>query len=416
MASVDDIIDITKSTLTFLDEEKTRKLCVISNYFYSLHEKLLQIESNQKKYLESLYDECRDQIQHRMDELLQLKAAYFENEKELRANSLSGVLENITTSLKKRIEQKREQMISIPKLIILRDERIFKDVENVCIVQIAAPYSNKESPLWSWGRNVNLNPPSLSYPQDLCIDEPKGEIYIVDTGNNRVLVCSVKGEYIRSIENPSLDKPTRICNSIYCFYLSQPDTKLIFQFEKLTGQLINTFNLGFRASGIFCFNSSLVYICEYSMPKIIVLHTNLTFDETVILKSNFFETKGQQFDNTHTESVQATSKELWVLFSDSLYPLQCFSLTGDFIRYVITEDKIDRAFHFCLDLIGNILISDWDANRIRIFSLNGDSLCTIGKDGQAGGGDIFQPLGIAVTTEFNILILDWKQNNSLQLY
>ena len=384
--------------LTVLREHIDQTINGIDNLFNFAHERLEQLKNVLLRELESIYNKFRDQIVNREYELQQLKNTLLQSQQELRANALAGDLQKICSILEKGIKQKEETKNNIPMLLY----RCHFKLEDFCTIEKHL-YASDKQPVWSWGGEASLQN-KLSYPHGLALDENTEEIFIVDKVNNRIQVCSFRGEYLRSVGDADLDNPLRITLSRDSIYVSQRENAIIFSFNRSPIECIQRTRVQYSPSGLTCYNNSFVYVCEYNNPIIHMLNPDLADYQTIILQTPYFNSN-RQLDSTHTESLEVTEKGIWVLFSDCVHPLQCFSHNGELIRIVISEDKIERAFYFCLDTVGNILVSDYDANRVKVFSSDGEILATIGRDGQVGSGEICHPQGIGVSRRFNIVKL-----------
>ncbi|KAI6658416.1 hypothetical protein LOD99_15218 [Oopsacas minuta] len=404
--------EIEHPALCTLREQILLKHDQVERSFDEVHHQIEQLKRMSHQRLASIYDRFKQMIMSRETELKELKDALFANEEKLRSNALAPLLQQISSELKEQIQLKEEIKYQIPLVTLHCKSYYMRELENYCTIEEFQYTANKE-PLWSWGGEANSNN-KLSYPQDLTLDNNTQEIFIVDKGNNRILVCSFEGQHLSTIANKQICKPLRIAISIDSVYLTQIDN-IIYRFDRKRSQPLQQTELKFSHSGIASYQDLLVYVCEYNNRIIHRYNSDLTIFDVIYLISPFFISNIQD-DSTHTESLQVIDNVIWVLFSDCEYPLQCFSNHGEFLRTIISEDKIERAFYFCLDTVGNILVSDYDANRIKVFSSDGEITATIGRDGQVGCGELFHPQGIAVTGRFNIVIIDWKKNHPLQFF
>ena len=70
---------------------------------------------------------------------------------------------------------------------------------------------------------------------------------------------------------------------------------------------------------------------------------------------------------------------------------------------------------FCLDLAGNIIISDWGNHRIRIVSLSEQLIHTIGRRGE-GRGEFVRPYGICISKLGSIFVVSDNPNFSIQCF
>ena len=118
------------------------------------------------------------------------------------------------------------------------------------------------------------------------------------------------------------------------------------------------------------------------------------------------------------QDMKATNHQILCLFTGSPSPLQMFSLEGDLIKTVLTEDQIKGAYHF--DLYWNlatceprIYITDFWDSSIKVFDLEGNFVETFSEKG-FGLGQIFHPTGIYIQNSGYITICDMKEENCLQ--
>ena len=118
------------------------------------------------------------------------------------------------------------------------------------------------------------------------------------------------------------------------------------------------------------------------------------------------------------QDIKATGSSIICLFTGSPYPLQEFSLKGEFLMSVLTEDKIVGAYHFNLfwNPVTNewrIYITDFWDSAIKVFDKEGQFIEQFSEKG-FGLGQIIQPTGIFVEESGFITVCDMKEDNCLQ--
>ncbi|KAI6656716.1 hypothetical protein LOD99_16020 [Oopsacas minuta] len=106
------------------------------------------------------------------------------------------------------------------------------------------------------------------------------------------------------------------------------------------------------------------------------------------------------------------------LFTGSPSPLQMFSLEGELIRSILTEDQIVGAYNFNLfynhiTAEGRIYICDFWNNSIKVFDLSGEFIETVCETGH-GLCQIFRPSCIFIEKSGYITVGDMKEDNCLQ--
>ena len=107
-----------------------------------------------------------------------------------------------------------------------------------------------------------------------------------------------------------------------------------------------------------------------------------------------------------------------VVLDRSANCLHFFSRRGELLRSFLTQGEDGLVYHlqfFCLDIAGNILVTDYYRHCIKIFSPSGQLIHTIGKEGH-GRGELFCPFGISVTQSGTIFVVSHNDSFSLQSF
>eukprot|EP00800_Vazella_pourtalesii_P020881 TRINITY_DN756_c0_g1_i4.p1 TRINITY_DN756_c0_g1~~TRINITY_DN756_c0_g1_i4.p1 ORF type:complete len:216 (-),score=43.09 TRINITY_DN756_c0_g1_i4:95-742(-) len=115
--------------------------------------------------------------------------------------------------------------------------------------------------------------------------------------------------------------------------------------------------------------------------------------------------------------VKLTRDEMYVLCDDSPC-VRVFSHAGEMTRSLVTRGdgmQVSDAYFFCLDAQQNLLISDYGAHNVKIFSKDGTCLHTVGQEGH-GRGMLYQPRGVALTKDLNLVIVSNNKNFRLQIF
>ena len=74
-----------------------------------------------------------------------------------------------------------------------------------------------------------------------------------------------------------------------------------------------------------------------------------------------------------------------------------------------------RSFYFCLDPLNNFVLSDVKSHSIRVFSLEGNLLHTIGREGHQLGM-FYYPTGVAITPNGRLVCVSVNLNYGLQIF
>ena len=144
--------------------------------------------------------------------------------------------------------------------------------------------------------------------------------------------------------------------------------------------------------------------------------------EHFLSKSEEYRLDLKRYENKSTypwlQDMKALECCIVCLFTGSPSPLQMFTLEGELIRSIITEDKLSAAFHFNVfinidtrDL--EIYITDFWENIIKVFDMDGELLDTyLGKGTELC--QLIHPTGIFVEPSGYLNICDMKEDNCLQ--
>ena len=73
---------------------------------------------------------------------------------------------------------------------------------------------------------------------------------------------------------------------------------------------------------------------------------------------------------------------MYVIFGghSPIFHLRIFTLEGELIRSLLRESDVGWGFFFSFDQLGNVIVADWGANQIKVFSQEGAVLHTITSD------------------------------------
>jgi tripartite motif-containing protein 71 len=207
--------------------------------------------------------------------------------------------------------------------------------------------------------------PPLSLPTDVAIDS-KGNIYVVDSGNNRVVIFDSDGQEIGS-------------------FGSEGDGD---------GQLSGPVGIGIAPD-------DSVYIADRGNRRLMHFSALGTESETIPLTED-----GEDIVAVDV-TVSEDGSELFVTAS-ARHRVVVFSANGNYLRGWGGEGSEDGEFRYpaTLTLAGGVLyVVDVLNARVQAFDSMGNILHTFGEL-NAGPGTFFKPKGIAVDTAGRIYVSD----------
>ena len=350
-------------------------------------------------------------------ELLKAKA---DTEQNIRMNLLRETQSKILAELERKLEEVRAPL---PDTLVkfqsdtARLEREIAGVGEIIEEEVpVVPRYDQMSCVVAVGKQGRA-PGELISPSGVAIDENTGSIYVVGggLGFTRVSVFSETGDFLSSFSHQDMTSPHSIALHRDSIYLTDWYNHSVFHF-KLEQQIrhVATFG-GVRGSsdeqlylplGLTVSTDGDVFVADCNNNRIKILDESLQFKRHVTHQSM-----------KPPRDVKLTRDEMFVLCNSSPCVL-VFSHAGEMTRSLVTRGdgmQVTDAQFFCLDAEQNLLISDFGAGNVKIFSKDGILLHTVGQAGH-GRGMLYQPTGIALTTSLHLVIVSNNKNFGLQMF
>ena len=256
------------------------------------------------------------------------------------------------------------------------------------------------------------SPGELNCPRSIAINYKTENVYIADSGNDRVQVFSCSGDYLFMFDE-EMNKPVGICISQNKVFVTQNRGNCINVYE-LEGHLIKS--VGSEGSGEVQFKFPLgldvsdkdnnIYVCDCRNHRIQILTEELKYYsvlEITMLK--------------YPRDVKITRDRVLVL--DENDPCM-FVFNSD---HVLTNRLITRGDGkqtnnpccFDLDRKYNIIMSDCLNHCVYVFNQEGEQIHKFGLKGQ-GIENMYRPYGIALDNRGQIVVVCEKKTNCLQFF
>ena len=256
------------------------------------------------------------------------------------------------------------------------------------------------------------SPPGVfCYPNDIALSPVDNNIYICDSGNNRVQVYNASGEYLFLFDE-KMNGPSGVCishNKIYvtqyyshCVNMYSTDTK----FEKsVGGKGTKWLELNKPRAIAISKEHKRIYIAEFDNDRVQCLNLDLTFLSII---SNVYGAL----------DVKLTATEI-VLLSSNNPCVYLYSYSNQFIRLMIpwgeSNPLISPSRIFITEALNNILFTDNDAHCVCVFSYEGKYLHKFGKSGE-NRGEFIQPRGLSIDAQGRILVASENPNHCVQSF
>ena len=405
-------VDELERKMTDLSERVALKKEEVRSNFQQFHHLLSVREEFLLKEMDDIVTLARQEVAEKTETLQELYKARENLERDLTKNKLKKLLENNLRAIEAEIgeEVARDMNVCWMELDWKR-EALEQSVIEVCkVVSLKVrpvtrvEYSTKLCPVWY---HHVTGSDRISAPYQLAIDDTTQNIFVADLSANRIQVFNGGGNHLYTISTPP--KPIGIALTDEYIFVST-DNKLVLKIEKPSNETIKSVTTENRVWGIETNSNSDIYVCEYSNRSIVVFDKVLKFLKRIKLNST------QVTSNTRTYSIKLYDDNMYVMFSYSssrpLFHLQIFTLEGELVRCLIKQSEIHKSYFFSIDKLGNIIVTDWFGNRIKIFSKEGEVLHTITSDMLPGDQKFNFPNGVAIDRQNRIIVAnrDYKCN------
>ena len=275
-------------------------------------------------------------------------------------------------------------------------------------------YSLKKAPVVTAGKVGNGD--NELNAMGIAIDEDNQHILIADWGNSRVQIVSFEGQFMTRFGEDTLKTPCDITVSKEHIFITDIGLHALLQFDRNSYELVmRTGNKG-SEDGQFNYPHGLcidyngdILVADRNNNRVSVCSKDLIFISNIGI--------GQL---ECPRDVKLTPYSVVVVLDWSSKCVHFYSKNGDLLNSCIYQGKgpdclVYQPTFFCLDLAGNIIISDYGNDRIKIFSQSEKLIHTIGRKGE-GIGEFMYPYGICISKLGNIFVISRNPNFSIQCF
>ena len=379
-------------------------------------------------HLLTLLRDTREQIRHSQVALQQMEEQLVESLRMLEGLMIHNELHSMQEKIVAELETKRAELHTnappqeVRFLCDTRDleghiarlgEIVRREIPLIPPMPAIPDYAAFQQPIVAVVKQGTA-PGELSCPQGVSIELESGHIYVADKCNHRIQIFSQTGDYLNQFGHQHLKNSCGILIHLDNIYVTDTDQHAIFLFKLPNLTMIK--RVGKEGSGNEEFNeprqlaispNQHLYVADTYNNRLQIMSANLAFQGSL-----------RHQTMTGPVDVKFTNNEMFVLSCEDNPCIHVFSLSGEKSRSLVTRGEIgmqvEVAFFFCLDGHNNIVISDFSADNIKVFSPEGDLLHTIGQQGQQAGMFIY-PEGIAINNNKLICMFD-NSNLCLQIF
>ena len=292
-------------------------------------------------------------------------------------------------------------------------ERSISRLGEIVEVSVNVPrYTTCHTPVVATGKKGEA-PGELFLPEGVAIHEGTHQIFVANSGNDRVEIFSETGELISQLGVGELSRPYGIAIHRDSLYVSCDDDT-VSQFSLI--EMCHVRRIGGEGSNNGQFSSPYqlttdligrVFIADCNNDRICIHDPDLNH-----LRNITHPSLSGPYD------VKVSRDCLYVLCPFNNPCMLVLTLEGDMLHSLITcgeEMSVLFPLFFCLDPLNNFVLNNSVFYSFRVFSPEGNLLHTIGEEGQRPGM-FYQPKGVAITPSGRLVCVSGNENYSLQIF
>ncbi|KAI6647044.1 PEP-CTERM domain protein [Oopsacas minuta] len=312
-------------------------------------------------------------------------------------------------------ERELEYLIKVLGTITIPSRYQEDDEKLIVLSKPNLGYHEKSKPVHvacKYKPNTSTQPRKFKSPTAVAIYPLTRNIYISDALNNRIQVFNSSCKFLYTLSD-QMNYPAGICFHNNRVYVTQFTGHVITMYTDTDGKFIESFGmegnheLQFRSPLGICYSEDnyTLYICERENDRVQVLNSDLSFNSFIpgLIKP---------------VDVKVSKKEIFIL--DRHNP--CFrvynydnQLIREIISFGIEGSQVGKPVHFCLDILSNILLTDFKTCQVLIFTKDGREIHKFGEEG-VSSGKFIAPRGIALDSEGRIVVASTNPDHCVQFF
>ena len=396
-------VDELERKLIDLSEQVELKKEEVRSNFHQLHDLLVVRETFLLREMDEIVIRAGQEIAEKKTNLQQLYTARGGLERDLTQNKYKKLLEKNLRAIEDEIGEEVARGVNVGWMELdWKIEQLEQTVIEVCKVVTLKErpltridYSARKCPVWS---HDGTGSGEITNPEQLAIDDKTQNIFVADYDSDIIQVFDGEGNHLYQISTPPY--PVGITLSDEYIFVSTRD-KLV-KIEKSNNQSIKSVKTENRVWGIDTNTNTDIYGCEFHNQSIVVFDKDLKFLKRIKLRTTLVDSY------VDTQSIKLYEDKMYVMFDESCsslpFPLLIFNLEGELVNCSLKENGLSRSDFFSIDRLGNIIVTDWEEDEIKIFSKEGDVLHIITSAMLPEDQKFSCPKGVAIDKQNRIIV------------
>ncbi|KAI6654915.1 hypothetical protein LOD99_2794 [Oopsacas minuta] len=367
----------------------------IRNVFREMHSQIQIREDELLEEIDRRIQELEFEFENNKDTLVKLFKAKEDTHVFLKDNEFSDVLPNTLQKLQCKLDTLEQLITHNAHIEIIWNISNFQaSLNSICKILKFGTYNHKLVPKWGTV-NKGREERDLSMPHGIAVDERDNSILVADTLLKCVKVFNTEGMFVKKLSQPAREYWDIVVWQEATFVSHNTG---IIKFDTSTGLECGELDTNREIRGLAICDEGL-FACVRREFKILVCDQHLNILNEIQLKTPFMT------ELTLTMAVKLRNYSLYVLFLYSQYSIQLFDMCGTFLRVLVSEKEAPFSRFFSLDSIGNVILTDNNLYKIKVFNNSGELVHVIGKMGWSPG-EFLKISGIAVNSKNEIYVCD----------
>jgi len=265
----------------------------------------------------------------------------------------------------------------------------------------------------------NLGSQPLNRPQGLALDD-QGNIYIADTGNNRVVKCDADGTFLKEAGGfgwgeGQFNQPTDLTLDYGLnLYVADGQNKRVSRYDKnlnfislIQPEPTSDFRGLGMLDGIAVNSAGEIFLSDTENDWLVKLNSFLQYE---LIFGGFTSGLGA-LSNPGGIALDQSGK---IYVADSgKRRVAVFDPFGNFLKE-FGSDVLQQPQSLTINSTGEILVADSKKNQIFIFNSEGNLILEFGREGKELG-QLSKPVDIKVFQDQQVLVLE-QDNNRIQVF
>ena len=268
-------------------------------------------------------------------------------------------------------------------------------------------YKKLSDPVLVFGKHSESRPSPgvFGHPESIAIDPTCNNVYICDKGFNRVQVYNSSFEFL-FLFNEKMEAPAGMCIKGNKVYVTQYHGNRVNVYSTMGKFLVENSGSKFESPrGLdVSLEKKSVYVTDSQNNRVQQLNMDLSFN-------SFIKDVYKPLD------VKLLSEEIAVLCRQSPC-LVFFNYSHEAVREMIAcgeNCQVELPIYIHIDEAANILVSDFQAHCLFVFSHKGELVRKIGREGEKRG-EFLHPSGITINPEGRIVVVSRNSNHCIQMF